>query len=311
MTLKWECTPDAVGYRIYRSPVADSSLTEMQLLEEITTPACDGANPVVESYTDNASIVIDTADFVTFPAPLPPGSLGVWHEPDAAGASLNTPREGHASVAVADPDTPGQWFLYAIGGRDAAGAYLGSYEYATLVIDPDGSQTLSSWTEVAGAFTPRAELGAWIVNSADSDAVSGADVWLYIGPGRIDGGFSGAVDASLVGNDGSLTAISASDGSGNFAGYGYGDAHGLLFMFGGAGGSASSGGNSATLCGPGSPGGCGALPDLEPGAWNSLGGGAPTALRVYMGSAQESAFFFVAGGTDGAVTLSTAEQTLQ
>jgi hypothetical protein len=77
-------------------------------------------------------------------------------------------------------------------------------------------------------------------------------------------------------------------------------------MFGGQNGAPSKKGFSAELCETAS-----CLPDLLPGAWNALGPGNDLAVRIYMGSAQESAFFFLAGGHDGSSALNTTEQTVQ
>lgn len=59
---------------------------------------------------------------------MPRGSLGVWH----AVQWLNTAREGHATVVAQNPNDADEHFLYAFGGRDAAGTYLDSYEFVTI-----------------------------------------------------------------------------------------------------------------------------------------------------------------------------------
>jgi hypothetical protein len=70
-------------------------------------------------------------------------------------------------------------------------------------------------------------------------------------------------------------------------------------VFGGQ--ATTANGRSADLASP--------LPTLPGAAWNSLGNA--TASRIYGGTAQESAFFFMAGGWFNGTTLSTTEQTVQ
>ena len=229
------------------------------------------------------------------------------------GSTLNTQREAHATVAAPDFATAGKWFLYAFGGRDQNGDYLDTYEYATVTVAGDGTQTVSTWTLVNAAgqtlSTPRAELGAFLVTQADGEIVGPTEAWIYIGAGRTTVDMSRVIDASVVGPSGdlgTLTQLTPVDQPPFHAGYGYGTANNKLFMFGGSLGAPSSGGISAELCDTAS-----CLPDLQPGAWNALGPGNNTSTQIYSGSAQESAFFFLVGGHDGTLTLNTTEQTVQ
>lgn len=315
LKLNWAQVTGASGYRIYRSPTANGSIDNMQLLGTVTCGAdvaCDcGANPDKCQYSDDGQ----TATTAT--APLPAGSLGVWH--NLTGSALNTAREAHAAVAAPNYAASGsvQWFLYAIGGRNAAGAYLSSYEYAVVTVSPDGSQTVSTWTQVDGTGVPnalsttRAEMGAWTLTQKDTPAIGANEVWIYIGPGRSNATtLSRNVDATpfAVGASGDLGEINTLPNNQlppNHAGYGYGSANAKLFLFGGQGGSATSGGISSPVC----VSAC-TMPTLV-GNWNALGPGNNTQVRIYMGSAQESAFFFLVGGHNGTNALNTTEQTVQ
>jgi hypothetical protein len=280
--LGWAPVAGASGYRVYRT-----AGQEAELLAEV-----DG-----DTFTDDGR--------ATQPGrhPLPPGALGVWH----AAPDLGTAREAAAAVAVSDG--AGGAYLYVFGGRDASGRPLDTYEFTA--ISGDGR---------AGPFTPgsrrlavaRAELAAVAVTNADTSAVAAGDAWIFVGPGRSAAGFARNVEAGRVQAGGDLGAFVATDNaSGDLAGYGAGQAHGFLFAFGGRGGAPSDAGLSADLCHPGDAGCAGGPPDPpDLRSWNNLGVrlGSP---RAYMGSAQESAFFFLAGGTDGRVALRTVEAAVQ
>jgi hypothetical protein len=102
------------------------------------------------------------------------------------------------------------------------------------------------------------------------------------------------------GNPAAFTDLDRSVSSSR-SGYGFGAGSDFLYIFGGAGGDASSNGISAELA---------SQTTLRPGAWNSLGIDMSEA-RVFFSTAQESAFFFSAGGWDGAQALSSVDQTVQ
>jgi len=327
LTLTWEEITGASGYRIYRSPAADASVDQMELLTEVTCGVnnCDCGADIDGVLTlcpvrDDGTGTTDANE-----TPMPTGSLGAWHTvggPNCGDVDclLETARESHATVAVEDPAAAGTYYLYAFGGRDGGGAELDSYEVATVTVNAlTGEQTVGDWVQEVGALSvARAELGAFVMTSDNAKAISDpADVWIYVGPGRAGNGLEAVMDVSMLIAGGSLgnplATVDMSDQPGQDAGYGYGAANDQLFIFGGAGGAPSSNGGSAKLCGgPGSPGGCDpGPPDLEPGAWNGLGSGAPLDPRIYAGSTQESAFFFLCGGHDGAAALDTTERTVQ
>jgi hypothetical protein len=311
LSLTWDAIPGASGYRVYRSPAADDPLSALELLAEVDAGATVSVTDEGEATTAGET-------------PLAPGSLGVWHA--VAGASrcddpdcdLDSAREGLVMVAVRDRTeavaATDIWYLYAFGGRDGSGTYLDTFEVATVTVTlADGTQTVDDW--VAGSDTlssPRADLGAWVMSAENSAEIRGSgspnDVWVYIGSGRTTGNaFDRNLEAGLLGASGSLGMLQdvGSDLNGDLAGLGCGMSNDQIYTFGGQ---ATSNGTSAELC-DGVGGGCAAIPELEPGAFNALGAAATD--RMFMGYTQESAFFFLAGGHDGNATLDTTEQTVQ
>jgi hypothetical protein len=291
LILTWQAIPGASGYRVYRSPAANGSVDALELIHE-------ESNASTHVFTDTG-MATDSSKL-----PLTPGSLGAWHT--VTSSPLGTAREAHATVAVQDPGASNKWYLYAFGGRDATGTYLSSFEYATVTIAGDGSQTVSAFTPVSGAGAlsgARGELSAFVMTADNASSVSAGDVWVYVGPGRDGAGMVDKMESAKLGSNGTLTlAELAMREPNNKAGYGAGQANNQMFIFGGSGGNPSAGGVSAEIA---------TVPALAPGAWNNLGNGAPTGTRVYMGSTQESAFFFLAGGHDGTNALSSTERTVQ
>jgi hypothetical protein len=249
--------------------------------------------------------------------PLPAGSLGVWHAVSGARCSsgdclLGSKREGLALTTINNPGNRSQYYLYAFGGRNQAGTYLDTYEVATVSIAADGSQTVADFTPGSDTLSmPRADLGVWVMSKSNANVIASSgspnDVWVFAGGGRVaDATTNNTLEAGKLGSNGILNAFVATDSlNGALVGFGTGASNDQLYTFGGISG--SSDGTSAKLCD--GTGGCNPLPDLKPGAFNALG--AATTRRMFAGSTQESAFFFVAGGHDGSSTLKTAEKTVQ
>src|SRR6185369_16228454 len=89
------------------------------------------------------------------------GDLATWRSIRAPNR-LTTPRDAPAAVAVplfgADPFIPTKTYVYVTGGRDAAGAVLGSVERAVVLRNGDAPVL----TSVAGAAAPGAlAAGTW------------------------------------------------------------------------------------------------------------------------------------------------------
>ncbi|MDY0058988.1 MAG: hypothetical protein RBU45_04195 [Myxococcota bacterium] len=303
LTLVWDRIPGASGYRVYRTPAAGDGVGSLGLLATIdsgdtTRLVDDGGGTVDPTQT-----------------PLPPGSLGRWHD---TGVTLGTAREAHAVLAVEHPTVAGSYRLFAFGGRGAGGAPLATYEAATVTllapVQAKGTeqQTLSPFAPGAATLgTARADLGAALVDADDVDVLAPGEGWIFLGPGQGAAGIETEMDAALLLADGTLAPfVTPKKQATAGAGYGMGDANGFLFMFGGAGGAATSGGVSGELCLGVGLGGCNPdeLPEIR--NWNNLGTSLSEA-RVFMGTAQESAFFFVAGGHNGTGATRTVDTTVQ
>lgn len=289
LTLQWDAIPGASGYRIYRTPTADLSSGEVELLAEV-----QGGTTL--TYRDRGDATDPAA------RPLPMGSLGVWHD---TGTALSTPRSRLAVATAPDPDLPGRRYLYAVGGRDASGAWRSSLEVVSIDLLPPapGTKDREAQTIVAAALgtatlaEPRADLGTWRVTHDDVLAIPEGHTWIYLGPGSTSGGGDvSTVEAFEVPPGGDPAVFTPVTGKGGRTGAGYLDGNGFLFLFGGGnGGTPSSGGVSAEICrAGGDPSGCSAGPP-ELRNWTSEGT-SMSENRVFMGTAQESAFFFVAGG---------------
>jgi hypothetical protein len=316
LTLKWAQVTGAHGYRIYRSPQPDAAADSLQLLGEIT---CGAANDTCNCNSDPTRCQWQDTGAATMASgtPLPAGSLGVWHAVDGARCTsgdclLGTAREGLVVSAINNPGNANEWYLYAFGGRNGSGAYLDTYEVARVTIASDGAQTVGDFAPGGDTFgVPRADHGVWVMSKYNSNIIASSgspnDVWVYVGGGRTTGdAVNQTLEAGKLGSNGILNAFVSTDSlNGALVGFGAGASNDQLYTFGGISGTAD--GTSASLCN--GMGSCGPLPDLRAGAFNSLG--AATTHRVFTGSTQESAFFFVAGGHDGASAIKSSQRTVQ
>ncbi len=298
LTLTWEQVQGADGYRIYRTAAADGDSEDVELLAEVS----GNANT---TYTDDAQDSV-TADEV----PLRSGSLGQWR--DMTNSQLNTARSRHAAVAVQNPNDATQYFLYAFGGRDAAGDVLDSYEWATVDVAADGSQTVSAWTTGSRDIGAAKEgLVAWTVTDRESGDVAADETYIFVGTGFTGNGqatgeiTSGFLDASST--DGDLSAagantLDAENGPNLSRGGSVGAAaNDFLFVMGGSKADLVGNDQSAEIT---------AGPDVA--NWDALGDGTLQERRVWPALAQESAFFFIAGGGDGNNNaLDVVEQTVK
>lgn len=312
ITLSWQEIKGAHGYRLYRSKSPNVAANQLEL---VGTVSCGSGDALCDCATNASQCRFEDAGQATTAAtPMPEGSLGTWHALDGARCTagdclLGTAREAHAVTAVQDPAVANKWFLYAFGGRTTGGTYLNSYEVATVTVAANGQQTMSDF--VAGTDTlasPIAETGVWVMRRENSQQITNADVWVYVGGGRTGANsYSQTLEAGKLESTGMLGTFAASDSlkGSSLAGFGTGASNGQLYTFGGIIGAAD--GTSASLCSGG--GSCAPLPDLQSGAFNALG--SATTNRTYGASTQESAFFFLLGGHNGSTTLTTSQQTVQ
>lgn len=298
LTLTWDPVPGADGYRIYRTAGPDGDADNVGLLAAVA----DGSTT---SFTDDGQ-----ASTTSGTVPLPPGSLGRWR--DMTGSALNTARANHATVAVPNPNDASQYFLYAFGGRDDSATVLDTYEWATVDVAADGSQTVSTWTTGSRSIgTAKEGLVAWTVTDRESEDVAADETYIFVGTGFEANGqptgdiVSGFLDANSTG--GELSAAGAitldtengiSSGRGGAVGAAAND---FLFLMGGARAAVTGNDQSSEILGG---------PDLS--NWNALGAGTLQERRIYPALASESAFFFIAGGADDAGNaLDVVEQTVK
>lgn len=304
LSLTWDPIPGANGYRIYRTAQPNLSPSDVELVATI-----NGGSTT--TWLDTGATPDPTQ------TPLPPGSLGVWHD---AGVSLGTPREALAVIAGDDPAGPNDHVLYAFGGATVVAGpppvttKLDTFEYFTVTVQPPSvpkgreDQTITAHSlGTALLAAPRSELGAWTVTHADKLQVPAGTTWVYVGPGAGATGDVSNVEAATIPAGGDITAFAAQKPVNSRTGSGYAHGNGFLFLFGGGtGGTASSGGISAEIC---PTTGCGSTPPTLHN-WNALGTSLSEA-RVFMGTAQESAFFFVAGGFNGTTVTNSVDQTVK
>ncbi len=289
VTLAWTEVEGASGYRIYRSPEADAGSGTEEWLIDVT-----GGSTTAYEDTGTAT---DSAVL-----PLPKGSLGRWAQLDSMGSA----REGACVGVGEDPAASGTWYLFAAGGRNAAGTVLRSVEVFDITVVDEHDHEGGAWTDSAWTLdTPRWQCAGWSVTSDLHSHVPEGETWIYFGAGRTTGGtIDTTVEAFQVGS-GDFDIGYEVDSMRSRAGYGYGGASNYLYTFGAASGSPDDSTDSAMICGDevaGCSGGLPNPPDLK--NWNSLG----LSLnedRFLPGSAQESSVFFVLGGQTSIDAAST------
>lgn len=282
LTLTWSEVSGASGYRVYRSPAADSgSGAEVWL--------ADVSGGTTLSYTDDNG---DTPDASL--TPLPEGALGEWAEMPSLPSPLRSPC---VTVAV-DPADPNTTYLYAAGGLDDSGAVHDAIRLLPITTVSDSEQTPGAWSEASVTLADAAyECGAWAADASVNSVIPSGETWLYFGGGRTAAGTTGAISAGRVQAGGDLADAQAVEGMNpERAGFGAAVASNFLYVFGGQKGAPSNGGRSTEILGP---------PDLD--NWNSLGT-SMTEDRYLAGSAQESSVLFQLGGqTSSAAATATVD----
>jgi hypothetical protein len=288
LALSWTPVDRAVGYRIYRSPAADSLAMEhlVDVLDAGTT------------FVDDNSFVTSTVF-----EPLRDGALGEWASVGdlPGGSAADAAREAACVTASRDPDTAGRWFIHVAGGRDGAGTVRNTIHMLSVDVDPDDeTHGVGAWTTLPQTLsTARWQCGGFVVDDALHSVAPPNETWLYFGGGRTQGGTSGNTDAGRVTGDGTLASFQQVDGpSPARAGYGFAAASNFLYIFGGQGGAPSTDGREAQIATP--------LPTLS--NWNAMGGRGIETARVLMGSAQESAVIFIVGGQTDALPASRSTE---
>lgn len=299
VSLSWVGVPGAVGYRVYRSPVAGAAAGSEQLLAELGN---------VTTYTDRGGAAAGVR-------PLQVGALGVWHSPvDGGGVpiALSTARVGAGVAYALNPDGP-YVHIYVVGGR-CGFAELDTYEMATLSLESGGSQTLVQNFTPGANTIPNARwgLGAYWANPENASNV-GSTHYIYAGGGANSFGVVNDVDAAPIvwpsGELGAWDPLTSGSDMVNQAGYGAIVANNFLYAFGGKANIASDIASQALICAAGTTG-CGGsvAPVLK--NWTNTEE-KMLVPRQFMGTAMESAFIYLLGGatlTEAATT--TTEMTV-
>ncbi|MEK7705338.1 MAG: hypothetical protein AAB426_10295 [Myxococcota bacterium] len=292
VTLDWDKVDGAVGYRIYRSPVAGTAAGAEELLVELGD---------VDTFTDVGGVT-DPAEL-----PLRTGSLGVWHIPEDGGGNplaLDTARRGAGITFAMNPNGTDA-HLYVVGGRtDLADAaeYASDYEMAVIHIAGDNSQTVLHNFAIGdeALAAGRWMLGAYWANPENASNV-GTTHYIYAGGGATGaaGTLVNDVDAATIdwASGGVLLAwdpLTAGSNMVNHAGYGALVANNYLYAFGGKANAASDIVSQALICAAGTTG-CGGnvAPILK--NWTNASEHMVRA-RYLLGTALESAFFYMLGG---------------
>jgi len=282
--ITWTAVPGAIGYRVYRSPVADSgSGTEELLADEIVV--------LTEAYTD----VGDATTPLT--APLPNGSLGSWRNVaqlpglDAADAA----REGACVGAGRDPVTDTS-YLYVAGGRDGNGLIRDTISYLDIDTSvPD--QVVGSFTTSANTLDePKWMCTSYVVAEDFHTVVAVDETWMYFGMGDNGTGLSKVNEAGQISAGGELINYQdAGDINSNKSGLSGFAANNFLYTIGGATGSGpTERGHETSISG--------LVPILD--NWSSLGGVVLSTERELAGSASESSIWYIVGGVDAGGTAS-------
>ena len=284
VTLSWSAFEGAAGYRIYRSPAADSGSGTEARLADITDSST--------TFTDWGEATDASA------APAEDGALGAWAQVSA----LTQARLAPCVTWVADPaPDPEIVWLYAAGGEDASGSKLDSIEALDITIEAQDRHAEGSWSTISTQLSEaRSHCGAWTVDSRTHSVVEDDESWVFFGGGETRNKTTGTAEGGLVLSGGAITDWGKVDSlSPARSGFGVASASDFLYAFGGQQGSPSASGVSAELDPP--------LPSLS--NWNSLGTSMSEA-RHLPGSAQESAVIVIVGGeTDSSPASTTTDWT--
>ena len=278
LTLRWDPLPGADSYRIYRSPVADSLVTELELLD------------VVSGGTEELE---DDGLATSAGSPRQLGDLGAWHEVER----LEEPRSALGLGIATDPLDEDVRYLYAVAGHDGGGN-LATYESIRIDLLPDGTQVVGPPFLDAANPLPiaRSEHLAFTVDAAATTLVALDETWIYAGPGN------GAtkINAAEVLSGGLLDPwIQSTNRTVRRAGYAGTAASNQLFFFGGAdGGVPSDDRDSGGLQASGS------LANI-----NSTGG-SMTLTRSYSATGLGMGRIYILGGATGSGVTGTVESSV-
>jgi hypothetical protein len=294
VTIRWMPVAGATSYRVYRTPTVNGSSGGEVLLVD---------NLMATMFVDDGSRMPMMASADT--TPLRVGNTGKW----VTVSRLTGTRDG-AAVTLA-PDPSGALFLYALGGNGTCGAMgaaapLSCYEFAS--VSADGA-SLGAWTAAMNLLTAPHYLagGATATPSSVPGLAAGTALIFLTGGFNAPGSGSRVTELSRVQMGGTLAAFATANRTygGDRSAAQASVVNGTFFVIGGTGGGAvTSAGQDSTV-----------LAQMDAtGAFSgpfSNASGRMVAPRSLHGLANESAYFFVIGGTSmGTEALNTVEQVI-
>lgn len=297
VTVHWTVVPDAVGYRVYRSPTAGATADAVELLASISSAS-------TVSYKDTGSATQTGG-------PLRLGATGTWH---TLSSTLATARQGAGAAIAPDPaDATGtKHYLYVMGGKAASQA-LSSIEQAPITINADGSQTVGAFSASTRTLSQaRWQLGLFSVGNDNASLVELPKRYVYAGGGVATNGTTlvNEMEVFQVGSGGALGAPqSVNTLQPPRAGYGYAPANNFLYVFGGNQAKPDNTVTSAKVCGDASGmGACVAgLEDPLISNWNNALA-KMIEFRYLMGLAVQSGYFYLMGGQTQNAAASTSTE---
>ena len=289
--LSWAPVPKAQSYVVYRTATAGQAAGTEQVIGEVADS--NFTDTGLPASGDNPRRIGDLTEWLKF--------YGI----------NSIAREELSVVAAADPVTPNQFHVYAMGGAAANGAPLTDVSYTTVKLNAQGKVlALIGLYDTFPLSKGRAGAVAYRVDRQVTTRLVGeADTWLYMGAGRGANGASvNELSAAQVKTGGALVAA-WKGGSKSFNGrwnYGGIAIANQLFAFGGDSGAATTGGVSGQLCGPGNKQ-CATSPGVE----NFNAGISLATARAAFGLCTQSGRIFAVGGQDAAgKPLASVESTL-
>ena len=267
LVLEWTAIPNAAGYRVYRSPMADQTFGQEELIAELGADA--------RRFIDDGTLTTVSE------RPLPIGTLGTWHPV----GTLATARFNHGVTVAPDPNDAAVRHIYVAGGEGTPGTPLDSIERVTVQINGPADQTVTHAPNVATLTTSRTRLELLTASSFNANQLASDEVVLYALPGDEGGSIGRAVQKADVLPGGGLSAFAATSDMSRSTGYASAAANNALVSVGGGSNTAGTGGRSVQLINNAG--------DLD--NWNSLGN-TNVRARYLMGRVVFSGFFYLVGG---------------
>jgi hypothetical protein len=278
--LSWDPIPNAVGYRVYRTPTPFSLSSSMQLVAEISdTSFYDYGNKTVSNTS-----------------PLQAGNIGKWAKVD----SMNFNRAAHRSLSVKSNLNDNIYYIYAMSGKNQS-----TYEILSVNISTNPPAVTKNWTTQTWPDSGRSFFGLWQVKNSDKTVVPVGETWIYATGGYLN---SVATDITLAGKvlDNGTVSFTTTGTSDNLKATAYGfcgiQAAGVCYRV--AGNSVESGAYEAAYSL--------APPKIDGSkSFGPSGGYAVSQARRYLDCVAESALMIFIGGYNGTDVSGVVDYSVQ